>query len=849
MRNLLLLSLLLLLFQVSALAQEDILQTTIEVKAGNYKHKELLQHLGQQYELAFSYNDDILFPDRLPLQHSFSGSLADFLQEYMVSLGYQYKVVGQQIVLFATEEASLWVTVSGFIKEEQTNELLIGATVYIDSLHIGAVTNAYGFYALKVPRGQHELSIKCLGFAQRKLPLFVWGNASNSYWLKPESYAVEEVRIMGRAGDPFLESDILYTSKLDIQTLQKLPAMFGEKDAIRNISMLPGIQSNELSTGSVFVRGGSNDQTIFLMDEANLYNASHFGGFFSVFNPDVVNSVSVYRSDIPVSEGGALSSLIDVRLRDGNQDAWKLKGSVGLISARASLEGPLIKNKTTILMAFRQSYLDKIYPYFLSDSLTRKIRFSFYDANLKINHIINTKNRIYFSGYTSYDYFRQFSEIWRNTILGSFRWNHLYGQRLFSNLSVIYSDNVNSQTLTISQSDLVWRSDNKNARIKLDYSFLQSKHARSEFGLSSLFYHILPNSVYNEGGSELATLDVSQKDQLFIHSAYFVQHLLPARNFSINAGLRSSWILSNPFSETKEDYRQWFVEPHLHLSYKLPQGWLLKSSFSRPVQPIHQLPLSTMGISINRWMPANSTFKPQVSSNYSFGVVKNVQENMHFSVETYYRKMDHLIETLQDMRILTVDNPEAYLHPAEGEAYGVEFFFSYQNENLSLFTTLDLSNARWLTEGVNANQPYPASHIRKHSLDLSASYRFSERWSCSAAWKLASGLPYTAATGKYEVDGKVYLRFDEDKINTQITPTYHRLDLSIDYVAKHNTRTPWKSYWNLSVQNVYLRKNALGLYYYSPTTDANGNLVDASISPSYFYLYRFVPSLSYRFEF
>jgi len=823
------------------------LQVKVTINSNETNAKAIIENFEKKYGINFSYSDNILENIILPIKSEQQLPLKDFMTAYLEPAGISYKVIGSQIVLFVKEIPTEWFIISGYIKDAINSEDIIGATIFVNDLGIGTITNPYGFYSLKLRKGKYKISFSSLGYHQTVMDINLNYHYKNNLRLNPISYEMNEVVISNPINSIFLEATLMNLVKIDIKSLQDLPVLFGENDAISNLAVLPGIQANELSTSSISVRGGGPDQTTFLVDEANLYNASHFGGFFSIFNPDVVNSVNVYKSDIPVSEGGALASIIDVHLREGNNKQWQVKGGIGLISARLAVEGPLKKEKSSMLFAVRRTFVDDLSKVLATDSDLSGAKFYFYDANFKLNYTINDNNRVFLSGYTGSDVFSQYSQISSVNYLGSARWNHLFNSRLFTNSTVSLSQNTMKQGTQEGKELLYWESKINNFKFKSDISYVYSEAFKCTFGYSGTVYNIYPYSLLTQTEKTLLIRYQSANDQMMLNSLYYNQQLVIGNKLGIDAGFRFTHLLTYPFSDSLVGVSDLYLEPQLRLSYAFNSTTTIKWSISQQVQPLHQLPISMVGIAINRWMPANKSFMPQKSTNYTLGFYDEDIKGVNFSTEVYYRKMENLIETLQDLRILYTDNPDNYLYNASGTVYGFEMFFSYNIDNFKGLISYDYCKPLWKTETLNNQKPYEPSHTRKHSLNLTGVYKINHRISASATWIFASGIPYSAANGMYELNGNTYLQFNNDKINTKKLPPYHRLDISVDVAGKKNEIRRWQSFWNFSVYNVYFRKNALGIAYFIPE-DENGNAVQ-TLNPGFFYLYQFVPSVSYRFEF
>ncbi len=831
----------------SSFAQPDLNHLNVSLNTGGKSFKNIIQQFEKDYGISFSYSDNILPTGILPQREFNKVALSSVLKKIFIPHGLNYSLINNQIVLYQYNTKMPNYNINGFVEEIGTLKDLIGATIFVKSKDIGCITNSYGFYSIKLPVGEYTIQVRCLGYEPFEQKIYIWDDTRFNIKLKAKSYNVNEVVVNYRDSNEFIESALLSLIKIDITSLQELPGLFGENDALRNISLLPGIQSNEMSTGSIFVRGGSTEQTIFLMDEGVIYNPSHFGGFFSVFNPDVVNNVSVFKSELPNAEGGALSSLVDVRLREGNYDNWQVKGGIGMISARALVEGPVVKDKSSILVAYRRTYIDQLIKFISEDEATQQMRFYFYDANLKFNYILNDKNRIYLSGYSGADSFHQFSQVKRKNNLASFRWNHLFKSNLFSNTSIVYSNNNVQQVIFESEEEIHWKSDINNIKAKVDFSHYLSKNLKLFYGYSGTIHNIVPYSYSSITESSVIEIEEAQTEQLMLNSIYFNQDSYIKGRVGIGFGARLTHLYNSPFIDRENKYKSILFEPNVHISFIFNENTKFKASYNHREQPLHQLYLNMIGIAVNRWMPATSDFNPQISDNYAIGIYRKESKIVSYSIEAYYRKMDNLIETLQNMQVLYSNEPEELLYTASGKVKGIELSIAVEAKKFRATASYDYCNVLWTTNGINNDNPYPASHVRKNNFNISGVYRIGKRYTASLAWQWANGTPYTAATGKYEIEGKPYLKYDDDKINTKQLPSYHRLDVSVDIAGKKNHLRRWKSYWNFSIYNAYFRKNMLGVVYFSPDdkSDDDTQILD----PKYFYLYQFVPSISYRFKF
>ncbi len=555
--------------------------------------------------------------------------------------------------------------------------------------------------------------------------------------------------------------------------------------------------------------------------------------------------------------------MVDVHLKEGNNQHWRATGSLGLISAKALLEGPVKKNTSSVLLAFRRSYLDALLQFFQDNMEPSSATYYFYDLNLKFNTRLNDRNRVYLSAYAGDDYLTILNKFKRSNQMMNFRWNHVYGAKLFSNTSVILSRNYMEQISNSSGSEIVWKRTIYNLLAKVDYSYYPTNKCRMKFGLSNNITDFNTYSLNIFENDNLALQEKGPSESLYTTGLFLSleYELLPS--FMISSGLRFNYIYNpnarlhtlpgnlpytDPGLSPKDYYSTIVFEPQLSLNYVLLKNMAVKAEYKRLTNALHQLLVTDIGISTNRWMSATEGFKPQVSNNYSLGWYYKADQ-FSSQVEFYHRTMENLVETLRDESILTVSTPDPYLYAATGKANGIELCASFIKSPFKAIINYTYSDAKWKTPGINQDGYYPAAHNHPNSLNVILSYRGMKRLSASIIWTYSTGSPYTPISGKYRIDGMEMVYFDDTRINTGRLPDYHRMDISMDLAGKKNSKRNWKSYWNFSIYNLYGHKNPYSLIYFSPNTDENNNSDAVYLEPKYLYFYQFVPSLTYRFEF
>ena len=830
------------LMTATTAAQTSILDTPVDVNTAGKTMKQIISEIEAASGVRFSYSDNLL-PKKQFNAIDRRQTLGRLLNNIMHSNGIDYKVIDGQIVLFRSEANANNGLFAGFLVDKRNSESIINGSVYVADIGVGTITNSYGFFTIELPEGEHHIKFNSLGYQPYDTIINITGTNNAVVRLAPVSYQMNEVVIKESGGSDFMESAMNTIAKLNIEQLKKMPNVLGEHDALRNLDMLNGLQMSEFSTSSISVRGGTGDQTTFLMDEAQMFSASHLGGFSSVFNPDVVNHIKVYKNELPVSESGALSSVIDVRLRDGDMQQWRASGSIGLLTARATIEGPLKKDKASILLAVRRTYADQLLNHFLK-SHNYALQFYFYDINFKFNYKFNPRNRLYLSWYSGADKLDYSMYLKRNDHVATIRWNHIFGEKLFFNLSAIGSFNNTQLSNFYNYGAIKWQSECLNAKIKLDFSHYVSDRISLKYGLQGTYYNIEP---YNLSRKAIDTQYQSWRMHVQIvknRGIYVEQNWRLGARLSANLGARLN-VHNGPTDYTNSaDSTIIYPEWNATFNFKASENLLLKLNTSSRCQPMHQLQVSSYGITVSRWMPANARFEPERSLNTSVSANMKITDWLDASAELYSRQMRNLIETMQEMRLVYEVNPEKYARHSSATVYGLELAANATFENLRMTVTYDYTNSRWLTDGLNDGKSYPASFIRKHSARITGTYSLSEFVRISTTWQIASGLPYTVAVGKYVVDGKTALLFDENQINTMTLPSYNRLDLSVNIESRKNKTRRWKSYWDFAIYNLYARKNPLGVAYF--TTDESKRSV---LRPGYYYFYQFVPSISYRFSF
>jgi hypothetical protein len=768
------------------------------------------------------------------------------------------------------------VTISGYVRDRASGEALIGATVQVTGTSVGVATNAYGFYALSLTPGRYSLSIMYVGYKPLSITKEVAASETLQFELEENSEELDEIVISAEGGNSNVVSTQMSIAKLDPKLVKQIPAVLGEPDLIRAILLLPGVTAVADGAAGFNVRGGSADQNLILLDEATVYNSSHLLGLFSVANPDAIKSVTLYKGGIPARYGGRLSSVMDIRQREGNSKEFNGEAGIGLISARLLAEGPIVKDKSSFMVAGRRSYGDLFLPL-----IDNKSTAYFYDLNAKVNYNINDRNQLFLSGYIGRDQFSLgsiFNSTWGNTA-ATLRWNHLFSQKLFANFSAIYSnyDYSLDQLTTGAQYNWISRIISRDA--KADFSYNLGTKTNLAFGGEWKNYEFRPGDITPIKGSTVKPRTLDNKYAIETGAYFSIEHVMGP--VTINAGIRhSSFARKGPqtlpvyennqpvvynvqigryengvvvgstsrtSSQRINTYSNW--EPRLALTAITSSSSSIKASYNRMYQYLHLISNTTAPQPTDLWVPSGNFIEPQMVDQYAIGFFKNLNGNKYeASIEGFYKDMNNLVDYVDGADLITNNTIETELLRGIGRGYGLEFLIRKKNGPLTGWVSYTLSKAerrvKGITEsdpGINGGQWYNANFDKPHNLSVVGSYQINKRWSLSSNFVITSGIPGTFPVGRYEYAGLVVPQFGFR--NQERLPTYHRLDVSATVKGK---KKRWKNgghEWVFGVYNLYNRANATSIYF---TEDAeNPGNVKAFKS----YLFGILPSVTYNFKF
>lgn len=764
-------------------------------------------------------------------------------------------------------------TISGTISEADTGETLIGVNVIIPSLQTGTVTNQYGYYSITLPKGDYEIVYSSIGFASQKIQISLVENKKKDLELATDTESLDEVVIETDNERLDVRSSQMSANTLSTTTIKKIPVVLGEVDVIKAITLLPGVTSAGEGASGFNVRGGAADQNLILLDEATLYNSSHLFGFFSVFNPDAIKDLTLYKGGIPARYGGRISSVLDIYQKDGNKREYHASGGIGLVASRLLLEGPIKKDEASFLIGGRSSYAHLFLPLFDNDNVAY-----FYDLNAKLSYNLNDSNRLYLSGYFGRDVFEisdSFANSFGNTTL-NLRWNHLFSDKLFSNLSLIYSDYYYGLELKFVEFD--FDSGIRNFNLKYDFSHYISNNVDLRYGINSIYYKFNPGDVTpTTEDSGINPFKLTDK-YAWENAAYVDAEIDLSDKISVQAGLRLSTfnrlgqdqlflyendnpILYNPSldiyqkatpidtvsfsrSETIKSFAN--LEPRFAISYLLNDDSSIKASYNRMTQYIHLISNTTSPTPFDIYAPSGKYIEPQLGDQVALGYFRNFK-NYSLEVETFYKKVKNRLDYVDDADLIANDAVEQILLKSEARAYGLEVLFKKNTGKLQGWIAYTLSKSEQKTPGrtpietgINNGEWYNSAWDKTHDISVTGQYELTNKWSFGANFIFQTGIPTTYPEGQYEYNGVVVPVYEAR--NSSRLSAFHRMDLSATWTPKPESTKRWKGEWVFSIYNAYNRKNAASVSF-RENTDINQNeAVRLSI-------FGIIPSVTYNFKF
>lgn len=735
------------------------------------------------------------------------------------------------------------VTISGYVKDAKNGEGLIGASIFVKELLTGTTTNTYGFYSLTLPKGDYTLVISSVGYRKNIRDIKLLDKSlSINVELQEDGQELEEVVVKAQKEDDNIKSLEMSVNKVEMKTIKKIPALLGEVDLVRAIQFLPGVTTVGEGASGFNVRGGGVDQNLILLDDAPVYNSSHLFGFFSVFNPDAVKDVKLIKGGIPAQYGGRASSILDVKMKEGNAKKLEINGGIGAIFSRLSIEAPIVKDKASFIVAARRSYIDVLAKPFLTGN-NANAQFNFYDLTAKVNYKIDNKNTVFLSGYFGRDVFGQeFGFNWGNSTLST-RWNHVFSDKLFLNATAFYSnyDYALDSDLNNKRPNnaFKWTSNIENYSFKPDFTYYISPNNTLTFGGQILTYHFTPGSATATSQGEKREFGQERKNSVE-YSAYIGDELKISPAVSMQIGLRFSQydyssqedsyyvrqyagvsnenpsgytlqILPNTQGQTLASYNNF--EPRFALNVNTGESSSFKASYNRLTQYIHLMSNTAASTPLDVWTSSTNNIKPQIVDQVALGYFKNFNDNTYeASAEVYYKEMQNQIDYADRSNLFLNPLFEKDLLFGKGRAYGLELFAKKNKGKLTGWVSYTLQRSERKVEPLNNGDWYVSRYDRTHTLNVIAQYELNKKWSFGANFAYITGVPYTLPEQKFEIEGTAYPYIPVGTRGNLRVPAYHRLDISATKKNKKALFGKGTSEWVFSVYNLYNRRNPFSIY-------------------------------------
>ncbi|MGL5113306.1 MAG: TonB-dependent receptor [Flavobacterium sp.] len=769
------------------------------------------------------------------------------------------------------------ITLSGTISDKNSNETLIGVTIFFPDLKTGVSTNEYGFYSITIPKGEHQIQISYLGYQSLDETIDFSQNTRSNWQLSNQNNQLDEVIITDNRNRTNIKKPEMSVNKLSIAAIKKMPVVLGETDVLKSILLLPGVTNAGEGASGFNVRGGGADQNLILLDEATIFNSSHVFGFFSVFNPDAIKDLKLYKGGIPSRFGGRASSVLDIYQKDGNSKKFHMNGGIGLISSRLLAEGPLVKDKGSFLIGGRGSYAHL----FLKLSPEQKDNTAyFYDLNAKLSYKLTDNDNLYFSGYFGRDVFslsQQLTNIYGNSTL-NLRWNHLYSDKLFSNLSLIYSDYYYG--LKLDFVGFKWDSGIKNYNIKYDFKNYVSDSFKLNYGVNAIYYDFNPGTIIPSDENSGINPDQLDKKYALEPALYISADHDLTKKLSLSYGLRYSLFYRlgpstvNIYSDNNpvlfdsqlqlyekatpintkyyrsNDVIQSFdnFEPRFSTSFQLNDNQSIKASYNRMVQYLQLVSNTSSPTPLDVWTPSDNFIKPQLADQVALGYFRNFNEGMYsLEVETYYKKIKNRIDYIDGAELIANRALEQVVLNGQMRAYGLEILVKKNEGKLNGWIAYTLSKSEQRTPGRNAletginnGQWYNSVYDKLHNLAVTSSYTLNEKWTFGANFSLQSGQPVTYPEGQYEYEDIIVPSYGLRNANR--LPAYHHLDIAATLTPRKNNNRNYKTEWVFSIYNLYNRRNAASINFRQNIDTGLNEAVRTSI-------FGMVPAVSYNFKF
>ena len=771
------------------------------------------------------------------------------------------------------------INISGYVKSNDSGETLIGANVVIKSLKIGCTTNNYGFFSFSLDSADYLLETSYIGYENQSISI---SKSSNDviFNLKPTSYITDEVTIKAKKEDANIKNADIGKIEIDVEQVDQIPVLMGEKDILKTIQLLPGVQSGSEGSSGFYVRGGGPDQNLILLDEAVVYNASHLFGFFSVFNSDAINNMDLIKGTMPANYGGRLSSVLDINMKDGNNKKYGATGGIGLISSKLTIEGPIKKDTSSFIISGRRTYFDVLAKPFIDTTAFSGSSYFFYDLTTKANYQLSKKDKLFISGYFGRDVFNFNSDDWGfkmnmpwGNATASLRWNHLFSSKLFMNTSLIFSDykyelNMTQDLDSLPTTETSLFSGIRDWNLKNDFSYYPNPKHKIKFGSNYVFHKFNPTSF----SGSYDNLDLEQIINYYAHEygVYVNDEFDVNDRLLLNFGLRySGFTQVGPFERQVKDnsgqigqvstdttiiYDKGEIvemyggfEPRFSLRYLFNESSSLKFGFIQNYQYLHLTSVASSSLPTDVWLPSSDVVQPQFGRQISLGYFKNFSDNTYeTSFELYYKKMKNLVEYNEGYMpgvSIGLDNIDNNLTFGDGKSYGFEIFSAKRRGNLNGWVGYTYSKTTRQFDNLNNGNWYYAKYDRPHDLSVVLNYQISDRLNLSTVFVYASGNSLTIPKSMYIIDGNLITEWGD--LNSYRMDPYHRMDVAL--TLKNKPQKKFSSSWTLSVYNIYNRKNPYFIYF--ETEGLLGGTENVEIKAQQVSLFPIIPSISWNFNF
>ncbi len=761
--------------------------------------------------------------------------------------------------IFHSLSAEKRCTISGFIKDSVSGEELIGATIKFQNTYLGCVTNDYGYYSFSVPTGEYTIVVSYIGYKSIKRKVILKENIRWDIDMTQKVDLLDEVNVITNSSQKQLKSSYMGVNSIEMSEIRNIPVIFGEQDILKTIQLMPGVKPAGEAFNGFYVRGGSNDQNLILLDDAPIYNASHLLGFFSVFNSDAIKNARLIKGSAPAKYGGRLSSVLDIKMKNGNIKQFAGSGGIGLIASRLTLETPIKKEKGSIIVSGRRTYAD-LFLKMSSKSDIKDTELYFYDLNIKANYKFGHKDRLYISSYIGQDVFSYNNAMdlkWGNRMI-TLRWNHIFNDKIFMNTTILYSNYNYNMTDFYDYEYVDISSGIDDNNIKFDFQYFMNSSNTIRFGVNVINHNFSPGNVEFSGN------DNSENDKRLLNrkawetSVYLSNEFRLGNNINIDMGLRFSDIRLmgggeyslydeegnkyNTENYGKDETVKYFsyLEPRFSINLNAGDNSAVKASYSRNIQYMHIVSNTGGGSPFDIWYPVSRMVKPQKAMLYSLGYFRNFNSGMYeMSLETYYKDMYNQIEYKNGADIFMNEDIDGELVFGKARSYGLEFLLRKNRGSLSGWVSYTLSRIEKQFDKINNGNWFLGRQDRLHDISIVMMYKLSERIEISSNWLYYTGDAVTFPSGKYQLANNVVNLYAERNANRM--PNYHRLDLGLIYNMK--TKGHFRSWWTFSLYNAYGRDNAFMMYF---RKNKDNHSVNEAVKIS---LFSVVPSISWNFQF